>query len=308
MDYQSLSRSFIEYLKDQKGFSTHTIRNYENDLKHFFSFLASKEGENEAKAGKDGFETIGPLKIRDYIGSLFGGYKRKTIARKLSSIRSFFKFLEKRGIIKENPAADLATPKLEKTIPGFLTVDEVFRLLDRPQVDKLLGLRDLAILEVLYSCGIRASEVQSMDVSDIDYDQRLVRIHGKGNKERIVPIGRQAMRVVKRYLEATGNIRKRMGYNTGMGPLFLNSRGGRLTSRSIGRLVKRYVTESGLPSEISPHSMRHSFATHLLDGGVDLRSVQELLGHVSLSTTQKYTHVSMDKLMEVYDRAHPRSK
>jgi integrase/recombinase XerC len=155
---------------------------------------------------------------------------------------------------------------------------------------------------------MRASELSSIEISDIDFDQRLIKILGKGNKERIVPIGRQAMKVVKRYLEATEGVRKKMGYENNKGPLFLNSRGGRLSARSIGRIVKRYVIESGLPSEISPHSMRHSFATHLLDGGVDLRSVQELLGHVSLSTTQKYTHVSLDRLMEVYDRAHPRSR
>jgi integrase/recombinase XerC len=166
----------------------------------------------------------------------------------------------------------------------------------------------LAILEVLYSCGIRASELQALDMSSVDFEQRLVRVLGKGKKERIVPIGRQAISVVKKYIEGTRELRKKTGYESMEGPLFLNFRGGRLSSRSIGRIVKRYVTESGLPLDISPHSMRHSFATHLLDGGGDLRSVQELLGHVSLSTTQKYTHVSMDRLMEVYDRAHPRSK
>lgn len=308
MEYRILADSFLEYLEDQKRFSPNTIRNYENDLKQFFDFLDSKGESQSNETGKKEYNTIGPLVIRDYIGSLFREYKRKTIARKLSSIRSFFRFLETRGIIQENPAADLATPKVEKTIPGCLTVDEVFRLLERPQSDKLLGLRDLAILEVLYSCGLRASELRSMDVTDIDFDERLVKVLGKGNKERIVPVGRAAVRVVTRYLEASETLRKKMGYGTMKGPLFLNNRGRRLSSRSIGRVVKRYVMESGLPSDISPHSMRHSFATHLLDGGVDLRSVQELLGHVSLSTTQKYTHVSMDRLMEVYDRAHPRSK
>lgn len=308
MDYRNLIRSFTVYLKEQRGFSPNTIRNYKNDLKQFFDFLASKGAIRDTDTGKDIFEAVDPLAIRDYIGSLFGEYKRTSIARKLSSVRSFFKFLEGRGLVQDNPATDLATPKLEKTIPGCLTVDEVFRLLERPKIDKLLGLRDLAVLEVLYSCGMRASELSSIEISDIDFDQRLIKILGKGNKERIVPIGRQAMKVVKRYLEATEGVRKKMGYENNKGPLFLNSRGGRLSARSIGRIVKRYVIESGLPSEISPHSMRHSFATHLLDGGVDLRSVQELLGHVSLSTTQKYTHVSLDRLMEVYDRAHPRSR
>jgi integrase/recombinase XerC len=211
-------------------------------------------------------------------------------------------------MVETNPAVETGTPKLEKYIPTYLPVDDVFRLLERPRRDKPLGLRDLAILEVLYSCGLRLSEVEALDITSIDFAERLVRVMGKGNKERIVPIGRIALRAIGNYLEATRAVRRKAGSDSESGPLFINNRGGRLSGRSIARIVKRYARESGLTSEISPHSMRHTFATHLLDGGADLRSVQELLGHESLSTTQKYTHVSLARLMEVYDKAHPRSK
>ncbi len=293
--------NFIGYLRDQKGYSPHTIRNYHSDLRQFSQFLAFRGASPDSKR-------LDPATIREYLGSLYGTLTRRTIARKLSAIRSFFRFLEKKDLIEGNPAADIQTPKLEKYIPGFLPVDEVFRLLKRPRRDKLLGLRDLAILEMLYSCGIRVSELEALDTSSINFEERLVKVLGKGNKERIVPVGRQALNVVSDYLVATQLIRKKARDHSGESPLFLNIRGGRLSVRSLGRIIKRYAMEIGAGSDISPHSMRHSFATHLLDGGADLRSVQELLGHVSLSTTQKYTHVSLDRLMEVYDRTHPRSK
>jgi len=300
--------TFISYLKDQKGYSPHTIKSYSIDLKQFSDFLGSRNVS--AQDGKTGLETetIDATAIRQYLGSLYGRLTRTTIARKLSAIRSFLLFLEKRGMIQSNPAADIATLRLEKYIPVYLPVDDVFRLLERPDREKPLGLRDLAILEVLYSCGIRVSELETLNISGIDFEERLARVIGKGNKERIVPIGRTALKAVRNYLDAIQYLRKKKGDDSIDGPLFINSRGGRLSVRSIGRIIKRYAIESGLSSEISPHSMRHTFATHLLDGGADLRSVQELLGHASLSTTQKYTHVSLDRLMEVYDKAHPRSK
>jgi len=300
--------TFISYLKDQKGYSPHTIRSYHIDLKQFSEFLGS--GNKSSRKGETGLEieAIEATAIRAYLGCLYGRLTRTTIARKLSAVRSFLLFLEKRGLIQSNPAADIATPKLEKYIPVYLPVDDVFRLLERPDREKPLGLRDLAILEVLYSCGIRVSELEALNISGIDYEERLVRVIGKGNKERIVPIGRTALKAVRNYLDAVQYLRKKVGDVSRDGPLFINSRGGRLSVRSIGRIIKRYAIESGLTSEISPHPMRHTFATHLLDGGADLRSVQELLGHASLSTTQKYTHVSLDRLMEVYDKAHPRSK
>jgi len=303
-----LIEQFIEYLRHQKRYSLHTIRNYQIDLRQFSEFVALREARSEGENSDPGIGMIDSQVIRTYLGSLYGRFRRSTIARKLSAVRSFFLFLERKGLTKRNPAADIATPKLEKYMPTYLLVDEVFRLLERPEKEKPLGLRDLAILEVLYSCGFRVSELEALTISSIDFDERLVRVIGKGDKERIVPIGRQALQAVRNYLEATQYLRRRNVYISRDEPLFINFRGGALSGRSIGRIIKKYAIESGLTADVSPHSMRHTFATHLLDGGADLRAVQELLGHESLSTTQKYTHVSLDRLMEVYDKAHPRSQ
>ena len=303
-----LIEQFIEYLRHQKRYSLHTIRNYQIDLRQFSEFVALREARSEGENSDPGIGMIDSQVIREYLGSLYGQFRRSTIARKLSAVRSFFLFLERKGLTKWNPAADIATPKLEKYMPTYLLVDEVFRLLERPEKEKPLGLRDLAILEVLYSCGFRVSELEALTISSIDFDERLVRVIGKGDKERIVPIGRQALQAVRNYLEATQYLRRRNVYISQDEPLFINFRGGALSGRSIGRIIKKYAIESGLTADVSPHSMRHTFATHLLDGGADLRAVQELLGHESLSTTQKYTHVSLDRLMEVYDKAHPRSQ
>jgi len=299
----------MAYLKDQKGYSQHTIRNYLNDLVQFSEFLSSR-GDSAHKESRGDWDigSIDPLIISKYVGSFYGSLERTSIARRISAVRSFFLFLEKQGLNKGNPAADIATPRVEKYMPTYLPVDDVFRLLERPDREKPLGLRDLAILEVLYSCGIRAGEIEGLNIINIDFNERLVKVTGKGNRERVVPIGRQALKAVKEYLDATHYIRRKAGEILPDSPLFINFRGGRLSARSIGRIIKRYVKEAGLTSEISTHSMRHTFATHMLDGGADLRSVQKLLGHASLSTTQKYTHVSMDRLMEVYDKAHPRAK
>jgi integrase/recombinase XerC len=307
LDLRDLTGDFLQALLHQKGYSPHTVKSYQADLNHFLQFLSSKE-----KAGTDGLarleaESLDSRDIRTYLGSLFGRYRRTSIARRLSAIRSFFAFLEKEGLVDGNPAKEISSPRLEKTIPGYLTVDEVFRLLERPEKGTPAGLRDLAILELLYSCGIRVGELAGLNISSVDPDERLLKVRGKGNKERIVPVGRHALKAIKHYLEASENLRKRASGNPGEAPLFMNQQGGRLSSRSIRRILKRYVNECGLSPEISPHSMRHTFATHMLEGGADLRSVQELLGHESLSTTQKYTHVTLDWLMEVYDKAHPRS-
>lgn len=307
MFLHDLIEQFIEYLRNQKRYSLHTIRNYQIDLRQFSEFVALGEARSEGENSDAGIGMIDSQVIRTYLGSLYGRFRRSTIARKLSAVRSFFLFLERKGLTKWNPAADIATPKLEKYMPTYLLVDEVFRLLERPEREKPLGLRDLAILEVLYSCGFRVSELEALTISSIDFDERLVRVIGKGDKERIVPIGRQALQAVRNYLEATQYLRRRNVDISRGEPLFINFRGGALSGRSIGRIIKKYAIESGLTADVSPHSMRHTFATHLLDGGADLRAVQELLGHESLSTTQKYTHVSLDRLMEVYDKAHPRS-
>lgn len=310
MSIGELKARFLDYLRDQKGYSPHTLRNYTIDLDQFIQFLAKEHSEGASgPAGRPSeAPQVEPDLLRRYVAEMHGRLKRSSMARKLSSIRSFYRFLERNGYLSENPAADLSSPRMEKRIPHYLPVDAMFRLLENAAVQTPLGLRDLAVLEVLYSCGLRVSELAGLNVGSLDVDERLVKVLGKGGKERIVPIGRQALRAVDRYLAATQTLRQGRWGDDRRAPLFVNARGGRLTARSVGRIVKRYALEAGLPSEISPHSMRHSYATHLLDGGADLRSVQELLGHASLSTTQRYTHVSLDKLMETYDKAHPRSR
>jgi len=219
-------------------------------------------------------------------------------------LRSFFHFLVKRGVTEENPAESILTPKQEKTIPSYLPVDEMFRLLDSIPTDGVLELRNRAIFETLYSCGIRVSELVGLNTLDVDSRQALIRVLGKGGHERIVPIGKNALAAIKTYRQV---LQRESGISEGIsGPLFLNKNKGRLTARSVARILDQLVTACGLLTPVSPHTLRHTFATHMLDAGADLRAVQELLGHKSLSTTQKYTHVSIDRLMETYDRAHPR--
>ena len=296
-----LIENFVNYLKHQKGYSHNTLRAYTVDLRDFFSFLLDKCGFSE----KDGIEKVSIYEIRSFIGSMYKNHKKSTVARKLSSLRSFFNFLEKTGIIKKNPAWNISFPKSEKYLPRHLNVDEVFKILDiKNETSDWKLLRDKAMLELLYSCGIRAGELVSLNVEDIDMQEKVIKIRGKGNKERIVPIGRYALKALKEYLSVLGNIKKgRLA-----GALFLNREGKRISDRSVRRIVKKYVVKKGLSWDISPHSLRHSFATHLLEGGADIRVVQEMLGHANLSTTQRYTHLTLDALMQVYDRAHPRAK
>ena len=294
---------FVDYLKSQRGYSQNTVRSYETDLRHFVDFLKKNNNTGTVDPGQVDFHVI-----RAYLGGLFKKYKKTTISRKLSAIRTFFFFLEKNKIKEGNPAAEISSPKQGIYIPEYLNVDDMFMLLDVPDPAKPMEARNQAILELLYSCGIRVSELTGLNISDIDFKERLVRVIGKGNKERIVPIGKRAVSAIDKYLEQTQAIRKKAVKPAGSlkEPLFINNRGGRLSSRSVSSIIKKYVREYNLVNDITPHSLRHTFATHLLDSGADLRSVQELLGHASLSTTQRYTHVSLDKLMEVYDRAHPR--
>ncbi|MBW1818129.1 MAG: tyrosine recombinase XerC [Deltaproteobacteria bacterium] len=297
---------FLDYLRERKGYSPHTVRSYRVDLDDFSAFLVpSAESTGGTEPGFP-LSAVDAKVIRKYMGSLYGRVNRATMARRLSAVRSFFRFLERECAIAHNPAQGITAPKQEKHIPPHLSVDDVFKLLDGPDTDRPLGLRDKAILEVLYSCGLRVGEAETLDLTSVRFEERLVRVIGKGNRERIVPIGKTALRALAAYLESSAPLRRKAGHDERNAPLFLNFRGGRLTSRSIRRIMKRYVGACGLEADISTHAMRHSFATHLLDGGADLRSVQELLGHASLSTTQKYTHVSMDRLMEVYDKTHPR--
>jgi integrase/recombinase XerC len=300
---KQLMESFLESLITEKGYSLNTCRAYKRDLEEFYQYLKTDMiGSCGQLKGPD-LDLINSLTIRGFLGVLYKKNKKATMARKLSTIRSFFRYLVKRGNIKVSPAKMLATPKQETTIPAYLPVDEMFRLLDSIKMDGILNVRNRAIFEMLYSTGIRVSELAGLDVSDIDYTRRLVRIIGKGNKERLVPIGKKAVSFIKNYREQL-EIGKGVPGNTG--PLFLNKDQGRLTTRSIGRILEKIVKDCAILTPVSPHGLRHSFATHMLDAGADLRVVQELLGHKSLSTTQKYTHMSIDKLMETYDKAHPR--
>ena len=299
--------SFLESLVTEKGYSDHTCRAYRNDLQDFFSFLAEAQASGSLHQKRSHNVTpqqIDAVMLRGYLSFLHRKHEKTTIARKLSAIRSFYKFLVKKGIILENPAEFILTPKQNKTIPVYLSVDEMFRLLDSIQTDTLLGVRNRAIFEMLYSSGIRISELAAMGIADVDFSAAVVRVFGKGRKQRIVPVGQKALMAIKAYRTQLQKQADRKIVKSG--PLFLNRFQKRLTPRSIARILKKLVSAVGLLTPISPHALRHTFATHMLDAGADLRAVQELLGHKSLSTTQKYTHVSIDRLMETYDKAHPR--
>jgi len=298
---------FIESLLSEKGYAANTCRAYLHDLEEWVSFINENffsDKKNQSRWDRFGADQIDSVMIRGYLGFLNKKNKKATIARKLSAIRSFFRYLVKHGIILDNPLDVILTPKQEKTIPSYLTVDDMFRLLDSIGDDTLLDLRNRAIFETLYSSGIRVSELSGMNIFDVDFNRCIIRVLGKGNKERMVPIGKKAK-------AAIGNYRERLAIEAGISPdentpLFLNKNSGRLTTRSIARILEKTAKACGLLIPVSPHALRHTFATHMLDAGADLRVVQELLGHKSLSTTQKYTHVSIDKLMETYDKTHPR--
>lgn len=304
---QDLIHSFIETLSAEKGYSENTCRGYRKDLEEFSSYLTERHFEDMPRTEKFyrfDVSEIDSIAIRGYLGYLHKRNKKTTIARKLSALRSFFRYLIKRGLVEENPAEAIVTPKQDKTIPEYLPVDEMFRLLDSIRSGSLLDLRNRAIFETLYSSGIRISELVGMNTFDVDFNGATLRVLGKGNKERIVPIGRKALQAIAHY---RNQLQVECGTKVEVsGPLFLNKNNGRLSARSIARILGDLAKACGILKPISPHTLRHTFATHMLDAGADLRVVQELLGHKSLSTTQKYTHVSIDRLMETYDKAHPR--
>ncbi len=307
-----LIQHFVDFLSLEKGYSANTCRAYAHDLDDFLQYFMknralpmSGDCEDTPAGAADDVELVSSVVIRGYLGQLHKKQIKKTsIARKISSIRSFFKFLEKHGVVKQNPAEGILTPRQAKPVPGYLTVDDVFRLLDTIETSTLIGKRNRALLETLYSTGIRVSELVGLDVGDVDFSAKSLRVLGKGNKERIVPIGRPALAAIKNYRDCLG-LQKNFAAQSG-GALFLNKNMGRLTARSVARVVDKAALAAGLSVPVSPHDLRHSFATHMLDAGLDLRMVQELLGHQQLSTTQKYTHVSIDRLMAAYDHAHPR--
>ncbi len=293
-------KKFRRWLEIEKGYSEHTIDAYNRDLQGFFLNLEKSLPLSAIESGH----------IRSFVVSLHGKNNSATVGRKLSALRTFFRYLKRQNLIKHDPVAGIIGPKIGRSIPVFLTVDEVFSLLETPNIKDSFMLRDRAILEILYSTGIRVAELVSRDLEDLDFESEVLRVRGKGNKERLVPFGLPAKEAIMAWLPQRKQL---MAARAGRGrepekkALFLNGRGGRLTTRSVERMVRGYGERAGINQIITPHALRHSFATHLLEMGADLRSVQELLGHASLSTTQRYTHLTLDHLSEVYDKAHPLS-
>lgn len=300
-----LIAEFERSLVVEENASTHTVRNYVSDLRQLRAHLL-RQGVGIGATGKDvDLTCVDALAIRGFLAALLRRNRKSSVGRKLSATKVFFRFLVRRGHLTADPTVGVSTPKKDRQLPVHLTVDDMFRLLDAPSRQTPAGLRDRAILEVMYSCGLRVSEVVSLDWSDIDVELEVVRVRGKGGKERLVPIGRPALAALAAYRAKREALCPRRLYDPGA--VCLNRRGQRLTTRSVARMVEGYVLASGLATRASPHALRHSFATHLLDAGADLRAIQELLGHSSLSTTQRYTHVNLDQLMRVYDKAHPRA-
>jgi len=299
---------FLEHLRVERNASNHTLRSYASDLEQFRAFLKSAGLDRDGNREDVRVEAVDSVAVRAFLSHLYRGHKKSSLARKLAAQRSFFRYLVDQGVLKQSPAEVVATPKQEKNLPAFLPVDEVFALVGSPDPSTTWGARDRALLETLYSCGIRVSELVGLNDGDVDFHLGIARVTGKGRKERVVPIGSKAIEALKAYLPRRDEVRARTRRFGAPVPLFINPRGTRLSARSVARILQKHGLRSGLFRKIHPHALRHTFATHLLDAGADLRAIQEMLGHVSLSTTQRYTHVSVDKLMEVYDRAHPRAK
>lgn len=301
MTIQQAVDLFLEYLRVEKNASLHTIDAYSSDLEQFAAFLAEEE--------VGAFGDVTHVMIRTFLSRLYrANTSRKTLARKVSCIRSLFEFLKREEIVDKNPAKSVSTPKLEKRTPKFLYIEEVTRLVEAPSIDEPLGMRDRALLELLYATGIRVSECMGLKIDDIDLSVGTARVFGKGAKERIVLFGQRACDAIRLYLERGRPILlQESAVRDGQRSLFLNYRGEPLSVRSVRRIVDKYMQQVAGQLSISPHVLRHTFATHMLDEGADLRVVQELLGHVSLSSTQIYTHTTKEKLLRVYMNAHPRA-
>ena len=290
---------FISYIEVERNYSQNTTTSYRADLLDFRQFLLSI-GDSLPP-----IEEIDHLTIRGYLANLQDRQlSRSTVLRRLSSLRSFFRYLCRRRHLDVDPTEALATPKVQRKLPDFLELSEVESLLSVPDTTTIIGLRDQAILELLYSTGMRVSELLSLDLSDIERQNAVVKVQGKGKKERILPIGKIALAALDDYLAR----RHELGAGEAYQAMFISQRGSRIPdAKSIGRRIKKYAAAAGIQKKITPHTLRHTFATHMLNAGADLRSVQELLGHVSLSTTQIYTHVTADRLKQVYEKAHPRA-
>jgi len=299
---QEQINQFLDYLKAEKGYSNNTMAAYRNDLNQFLIFLQ----QLPAQQRPDGWDKVTRDNIISYILEMKEKeYASSTVARKVAAVKSFFKFLESTGQIKENPARDMETPRAEKHLPATISASEVDKLLEAPQGDSPAALRDRAMLELLYATGLRVSELVALNVDDVNFDDGVVRCMGKGKKERLLPIYDQALESLRTYLEKGRP--KLLGSNQQEKALFLNRRGTRLTRQGLWLIIKRYVQEVGIEENVTPHTLRHSFATHMLRGGADLRSVQQMLGHANISTTQIYTQVTPDRMREIYDETHPRA-
>lgn len=302
-------RSFLDYIRLNRNASAHTVAAYDSDLSQFIAFASEQTGKRDALQPKH----LDLALIRGFLAELYRqGQARASVARKVSALRTFVRYLRREGWIDSDPAALAVAPKREHKVPAHLSVDEMSQLLEAPDVSMPLGRRDRAILELFYASGIRLSELVALDLEDVDLPGRMVRVMGKGRKERIVPFNQKAAAALRAWLKDGLALRAHPKAQIPRSksqeePLFVNARGGRLTGRSVQRLVARYVKSCSTRFGISPHALRHSFATHLLQAGADLRAIQELLGHVQLSTTQRYTHVNVAQLLEVYRKSHPRA-
>jgi len=298
LTYKVLVEQFHNYLENQKGFSYYTLKAYRKDLSQFTNYLEEKCNVTDVKE-------VDLKHIRNFVGSLLrGGFKKSSAERKLASVKSFFKFLKKHGYIKNNPARFVKSPKREKRIPSFLTQKDAERLMNLPVSDKPLDIRNKAILELLYGTGIRASELCSLNLDNVNSLRSSIRVMGKGEKERILPLGELTLEALEKYF----SVREKLTGKQNTPAVFLNRFGTRLSTRSLQRIVNGFINRVAHLAKSSPHTLRHTFATHLLERGADIRSVQELLGHSSLSTTQIYTHITVNRLKNVYMKAHPRAK
>jgi integrase/recombinase XerC len=307
----SLSRAidgFERYVADERRFSPRTVLAYRTDLDRFVEFWETEFAHETA--GKTPLSKLDTLSVRSYLAHLHRGkLANRSLARHLSTLRSFFRWACREGHLEKSPAKGLPAPRVPKTLPRAMTLPDTERLLDADDEVGLVPERERALFELLYATGLRVSEAAGLDLEDVDFSARLARVTGKGSRERIVPFGEAAGDALRTYLPSRAALRHQAAEAEGESgePLFVNARGGRLTPRSMARLLKRRLRAAGLPEDISPHALRHTFATHLLQAGADLRAIQELLGHASLSTTQKYTHLDAARLREVYRNAHPKA-
>jgi integrase/recombinase XerC len=304
---EELLKQFLEHLQYERNVSQHTLRNYRSDLEQFFDYIAPAAADDNRRFPP--LSEIDHLTIREWLSHLHTEQRKKSsVARKLAALRTFFQFLVREGSVESNPAKLVSTPRLEKKLPKHLSIEEAIKFIETPDVQTDLGKRDRAMLELMYATGVRVSELTTLNLGDIDFQNKLIRVMGKRRKERVLPFGDPASDALRAYLQ----VREKFLNNAPISErnfeaVFLNYQGTRITTRSVGRMVEKYIRICAGIHQISPHALRHSFATHLLDSGADLRDIQELLGHARLSTTQIYTHVSMEKLIEVYDKAHPKA-